>query len=408
MTINFLDTSAVLNGQIKKCVGDIYISPLVLMELEKIKNSDRNEYIKYQARQAVRNIIQNQKINKLIIAEKYVNKLLNKYNFLSNINDHKLICEAEYLGRKLHGIINFITYDGAQCLFAQQLPHLKVTFLQQKQHLDNQQYCGWGKYYPSQEEMVLLYSNPRMNVLKCHINQFAEIYENDQLKDILFWNGQNYRKLNYKQFTSVLGQKIKPRNLEQKMYLDLLQNHDIPVKLCTARFGTGKSYLALAYALNEIQKGRFSRLIFVKNNLEVKGAGTLGTLPGDQVEKLYPWLQQIEDHIGIQKFEQLLETGIIEPAHLSTVRGRDLKNCIVLVDEAENLLATNIQLLIGRIAADSEIIFCADIKQCDYKNQKDSGIPKMINRLKDNKLFGMVKLLKTERSQVAALADLMD
>ena len=81
--------------------------------------------------------------------------------------------------------------------------------------------------------------------------------------------------------------------------------------LCTAKFGTGKSYLALSYALNEIQKGRFEKIIFVKNNLEVKGAGTLGTLPGDEVEKMYPWLRQIEDHIGIQKFEEYLDTGII-------------------------------------------------------------------------------------------------
>jgi predicted ribonuclease YlaK len=63
------------------------------------------------------------------------------------------------------------------------------------------------------------------------------------------------------------------------------------------------------------------------------------------------------------------------------LRGRDLKNCIIIVDEAENLLATNIQLLIGRVAENSEIIFCADVKQCDYKDEKMSGIPLMIERL---------------------------
>lgn len=132
------------------------------------------------------------------------------------------------------------------------------------------------------------------------------------------------------------------------------------------------------------------------------------TLPGDEIAKQYPWLRQIEDHIGLQKFEEYLETNIIEPAHLSTLRGRDFKNSILLVDEAENLLSTNIQLLLGRVAENSEIIFCADIKQCDYDNEKQSGIPKMIERLAGNKLFGMVKLLKTERSAVAAMADLLD
>ena len=164
----------------------------------------------------------------------------------------------------------------------------------------------------------------------------------------------------------------------------------------------------MSYALYEVQQGNFDKIIFVKNNLEVKGAGHLGTLPGDEIAKQYPWLRQIEDHIGIQKFEEYLENGIIEPAHLSTLRGRDLKNCIILVDEAENLLATNIQLLLGRVAANSEIIFCADVKQCDYENESKSGIPRLIQRLAGHKLFGMVKLLKTERSAIAACADLLD
>ena len=132
------------------------------------------------------------------------------------------------------------------------------------------------------------------------------------------------------------------------------------------------------------------------------------TLPGDEVSKQMPWLRQIEDHIGLLKFEEYIENGTIEPAHLSTLRGRDFKNCILLADEAENLFPTNIQLLLGRMAENSEIIFCADVKQCDYASEKMSGIPKLINSLAGQSLFGMVKLLKTERSAVAAMADLMD
>jgi predicted ribonuclease YlaK len=121
-----------------------------------------------------------------------------------------------------------------------------------------------------------------------------------------------------------------------------------------------------------------------------------------------PWLRQIEDHIGPQAFEEMLNNGQLEPAHLSTLRGRDLKNCILFVDEAENLLVSNIQLLIGRMAENSEIIFCADVKQCDYQDEKMSGIPKMIERLAGDELFGMVKLIKTERSATAARADFLD
>ena len=192
------------------------------------------------------------------------------------------------------------------------------------------------------------------------------------------------------------------------MYLDLLQNDNIPIKLCIGRFGTGKSMFAETWAAHQLQLGKYDKIVFVKNNLDVKGAGKLGILPGEEIDKQYPWLRQIEDHLGPQLFEQYLNEAKLEPAHLSTLRGRDLKNSLILVDEAENLLTTNIQLLLGRVAEGSQIIFCADVKQCDYKDQTMSGIPKLIQGLAGNPLFGMVKLIKTERSPVAACADYLD
>ena len=402
--IYFIDSSAVLNGALSLYDHNhIYLSPLVLIELENLKTNG-NEHIKYQAREAIREII-NSNITMTTFSQQKIEKILKKNKCLMNINDHRIICEALILIN--YNEIIFVTSDCAQLLFAKTLK-LKTFYFVNDADQKQEEYNGWKKYHPTEDEMVLLYSNLKTNVLNAKINEYCEIFEGEELKDVLFWDGEKYRNLNYKEFKDSLGEKIKPRNLEQKMYFDLLQNKNIPIKLCIARFGTGKSFLALSYALHEIQQGRFDKIIFVKNNLEVKGAGTLGTLPGDEIAKQYPWLRQIEDHIGIQKFEEYLETGIIEPAHLSTLRGRDLKNSIILVDEAENLLPTNIQLLLGRVAENSEIIFCADIKQCDYKNEKMSGIPKMIERLAGNKLFGMVKLLKTERSAVAATADLLD
>lgn len=404
--LNFLDTSAVLNGGLK-LFENVYISPLVLTELEHIKDSaNKSDKIKYLAREAVRDIITSTNISYSTISQKQINKNLKRYDFLSDINDHRLLCEALVLSEEQE--VKFITSDSALLLFAQQFPQLKTLYLEEDAEPSLEEYSGWRKCYPTEEQLNSLYSNPEMNVLQANINEYCEIFEGSELKDILRWTGEKYVSLKWSDFTSVLGEKIRPRNLEQKMYLDLLQNKDIPVKMCIGHFGTGKSKLALDYALLELKNGHFDKIVFVKNNLEVKGAGILGTLPGDEISKQYPWLRQIEDHIGLQKFEEYLETDMIEPAHLSSLRGRDLRNACIIVDEAENLLDKNIQLLLGRVAEGSEIIFCADIKQCDYKDEKMSGIPKAIERLKNNKLFGLVKLIKTERSAVAALADYLD
>ena len=407
MIYYFLDTSAILNGALKKYPNAL-ISTLVISELENIKTSAaKDEHIKYQAREAVRAIIERENTY-VFPPTKTIDKLLKKYQFLSNINDHKILCEAKYFADKNKIEVHFVTNDGALYLFAKKIKGIVPIFYGKEEKIDDVEWCGWNTYSPNSNDFAALYSNPNENILGCKTNEYAKIVQNNKLEDVLVWTGEQYRPLKYKEITTNYGERIKPRNIEQKMYLDLLQNKDVPVKLCIGRFGSGKSLLALCYAIHEVQMGAYDKIVFVKNNLDVKGAGKLGTLPGDEIAKQMPWLRQLEDHLGTDAFEDMLNSGRIEPAHLSTLRGRDFKNSILIADEAENFLTTNIQLLLGRIGENSEIIFCADVKQCDYKDQSMSGIPKLIENLKGHKLFGMVKLIKAERSATAALADLLD
>ena len=254
--------------------------------------------------------------------------MLKKYEFLSDINDHRILCAAELTAIQQGQEIIFLTCDATQYLFALQMPHLLAAY-GGNDSLDEEEWAGWEKYTPSEEQLNMLYTSPNINILGCKINEFARIYEGNELKDILFWTGNEYRPLKYKEFTATTGERIIPRNIEQKMYLDLLQNDNIPIKLCIGRFGTGKSMFAETWGTHQLQIGKFDKIIFVKNNLEVKGAGKLGILPGDEIDKQYPWLRQIEDHLGPQLFEEYLNDGRIEPAHLSTLRGRDLKNSLM-------------------------------------------------------------------------------
>lgn len=410
MIKHFADTSALLHQPLLNPEINIAISAITVKELEHIKSHSEDESLKYKAREAVRAILTSNRFEVLTTDNRKINKMLKKYPFLSDIPDHRILCAAEIKAIEQDQDIIFLTSDALQYLFALQMPHLMATYPMgtEEAFKKEEDWAGWGKYYPDEKEMAMLYADPKVNILKCKINEFAEIYEDTQLKDILFWTGSEYRKLKYKDFTAPTGEHISPRNIEQKMYLDLLQNDDIPIKLCVGRFGTGKSMFAETWGTHQLQMGKFDKIVFVKNNLDVKGAGKLGILPGDEIDKQYPWLRQIEDHLGPQLFEQYLNEGKIEPAHLSTLRGRDLKNCLILVDEAENLLATNIQLLLGRVGEGSQIIFCADVKQCDYKDAKMSGIPRLISGLAGNPLFGMVKLMKSERSAIAACADYLD
>jgi PhoH-like ATPase len=322
--------------------------------------------------------------------------------------DGRIIAEAILLRDTTNEEICFWTADYNMKLFAE-AEKFHVNFIDQKHPTDEELWCGWGKYYPSSEQMSNIYLNRNVNILGATVNEYCSIYEGTELKDIQRWDGNTYLNLNYKSFKSTLGSKIEPRNTEQKMLFDLLQNREIPIKLCLGRFGSGKSYLMLAHALNLVQKGEFDRIVFVKNNIQVKDTKDIGALPGEELDKMMPWLKQIEDHVGPFTFDDMINQNVIEPVHLGYIRGRDIKNSIIFCDEVENMTRQHIQLLIGRVSSRSELWLAGDLKQTDGINfEKNSGIQALIQGLTGDPLFGMVKLMKSERSKVAALADKLD
>lgn len=407
MVIDYFDTSAIIaKGGI---VDDCYVSHFVISELEEIKNSStKDESVKAKARQATRALITSQTCKTCNFDLQKIERIRKKHKWLPDNMDGRIIAEAILLREQTKANICFWTADYNMKLFAQ-AEDFYINFVTQDCIFNKEPWCGWGKYYPNEEDMAKLYSNPQINTLGAMTNEYCTIFEGSELKDIQRWDGNSYNKLNYRSFKSALGSKVEPRNTEQKMLFDLLQNRNIPIKLCLGRFGSGKSYLMLAHALNLVQKGEFDRIVFVKNNIQVKDTKDLGALPGEEIDKLMPWLKQIEDHVGAFTFEDMLNQGVIEPVHLGYIRGRDIKNSIIFCDEVENMTRQHIQLLIGRVSSRSELWLAGDLKQTDNINfEKNSGIQALIQGLGGDPLFGMVKLLKSERSAVAALADKLD
>ena len=408
MILHFADTSAVLH-QVFDPQVEIAISPLTIQELEHIKNSDfENNTVKFHAREAVRNILEENKFKIIMPNNRKIDRMLKKYPFLSNINDHRIILAAELLAIEQDHNIIFLTNDALQYLFALQMPHLMATYPMGKLQKENEEWAGWGRYYPNEQNMAMLYTDPKMNILKCKTNEFAEIYEGKELKDILFWTGEEYRKLKYKDIKNpYINEIIKPRNIEQKMAFDLLQNQNIKVKLLMSAWGGGKTLIALSYALERIHSGDFQKLVFVRNNIIVADTNDIGFLPGDMRDKMSIWGAPLADHLGGQEMlDQLIDEGIIEIYPLSHMRGRSIRSSIVLCDECENMNDKLVTFLMSRIEEDSEIIFCGDVAQIDsHKFRQNNGISSMIKFLSGDKLFGAVKLIKSERGPVARLCD---
>lgn len=407
--IKFLDTSALLNGcaDNEKPYEKFYLSPLTLTELENIKTSSlKDENIKYLARKAVRDILFNEKYYVCkSIDNKKIDKFIKKHTALNNINDSRIIATAALLQKEINCEVNFLTSDGAQYLAAWSVG-LYATFYEKQEN--KEEYCGWKIVKPSNEQLAELYSHPENNIFAAKTNEFIEIYVEDELKDVQFWNGEKYCSLSYKPIKNkFLNEIIKPRNLEQKMAFHLLQNPDIKVKLLVSAWGGGKTMIALNYALEQISKGYYNKLVFVRNNIIVADTNDLGFMPGDLRNKMSIWSGVIADHLGGQEMlDQLIDDDIIETFPLSHMRGRSIRKSIVICDECENLTDSLVTLLLSRIEEDSEIIFCGDIAQIDNKKfEKRNGVRALVNNLAGEPLFGMVKLIKSERGPVPRLCD---
>ena len=409
---HWADTSALLHqvGLIDPKV-DIAISTITIQELEHIKSNDKDDKIKYKAREAVRSILTTGKFETVMTDNKKIDKMLKKYSFLSNIPDHRILCAAEIYAIEHDIEIIFLTSDALQYLFALQMPHLDAVYPMGTEQAEkrDEEWAGWGKYYPSDADMALMYADPKMNILKCKTNEFAEIYQGSELKDVLTWTGQMYRPLKYKELKiDFLGQTIRPLNIEQKMAFDLLQNPDIPVKLLTGVPGSGKDFLMFLHAWDLIKRGKKDKIIFIRNLVPFKDAPEIGFLEGSLQKKIEWGLGPIASVLGEEGLKMAEDEGVIEAVNLGFIRGMSWDNVILYVSEGQNITGGGYKLLVSRCGKGSELWINGDTLQTDGKKfESNNGIERLLGSLSGNKLFGTVKMLKTERSNIAELASLI-
>ena len=413
MIERWCDTSALLHqAGLLEPQKELVISPLTIAELEHIKTSDNySKDMKYLAREVVRRIMTENNFEIIMSNNKEVDKILKKYPFLSDINDHRILCEAELYGRERNRTIMFLTSDALQYLFACELPHLEAIYPMGDELVlrREDEWAGWGKYFPTEQEMALLYADPKVNTLHCKTNEFAEIYEGKELKDILTWTGSEYRPLKYNEIkNNFLNQTIRPLNIEQKMAFDLLQNPNIPVKLLTGVPGSGKDFLMFLHAWDLVQKGKKDKIIFIRNLVPFKDAPEIGFLEGSLQKKIEWGLGPIMSILGEDGLKMAEDSGQIEAVNLGFIRGMSWDNVILYVSEGQNITGGGYKLLVSRCGKNSELWINGDTLQTDGKKfESNNGIERLLGSLSGNKLFGTVKMLKTERSNIAELASLI-
>ncbi|NQY31612.1 MAG: PhoH family protein [Coraliomargarita sp.] len=185
-------------------------------------------------------------------------------------------------------------------------------------------------------------------------------------------------------------QSIIPKTLSQKRYLQTIDKHPITFGIGPA--GTGKTYLAMAMALKELLNGTVEKIILTRPAVEAGEA--LGFLPGELQEKILPYLTPLydamNDMVGKDNANQLVERGIVEIAPLAYMRGRTLSNAFVVLDEAQNTTHEQMMMFLTRLGDGSRMVITGDITQIDLPRAKQSGLKeatRILNHINGIKLF---------------------
>lgn len=160
-------------------------------------------------------------------------------------------------------------------------------------------YKGYIEICPDEKDLTEFYQHPENNIFECLVNEYIVIKDIDgNIVDKMKWNGQKYERVAYKIINNDYMGKIKPRNPQQELAFDMLQDKGTTIKVLSGKFGSGKSFLMISMALQLIKEGKFDKLIWVRNNQEVKDTKALGALPGETFDKLLPFAMVLADHVG--------------------------------------------------------------------------------------------------------------
>jgi phosphate starvation-inducible protein PhoH and related proteins len=170
------------------------------------------------------------------------------------------------------------------------------------------------------------------------------------------------------------GKTIRPKTLNQKRYVDAIDAHTIV--FCIGPAGTGKTYLAMAKAVNALQRKQVTRIILTRPAVEA--GERLGFLPGTLSEKIDPYLRPLydalHDMMDPELIPKLMASGVIEVAPLAYMRGRTLNDAFIILDEAQNTTAEQMKMFLTRLGFGSKVVVTGDVTQIDLPGGNRSGL----------------------------------
>ncbi|MFA6914996.1 MAG: PhoH family protein [Parachlamydiales bacterium] len=329
------------------------------------------------------------------------------------INDNKIILAAYELHEKGERVV-FVSKDFAARikaeaigLMAQDYENLKFAY--------EAIYKGIRKINVPKHDIDLFYKDSSLTPPESDFspNEYCILTSPENTSAVAKYNSKSNKIEPLLQTRPLWG--IKPRNVEQKIAMDILLRDDIKLVTMMGPAGTGKTLIALAVALHKVfDEGIYTRILVSRPIMPL--GRDIGYLPGTKEEKLTPWMQPIYDNLEFlcdstsqepsETLRWVTSSEKIEMEAVTYIRGRSLPKMYIIVDEAQNLTPHEVKTIISRAGEGTKVILTGDATQIDnpYLDKDSNGLTYTIGKFKDHALFGHIFLEKTERSELAALA----
>lgn len=404
----FYDTCALINDLELAYEEPFVICNLTLRELEDLKTSiHKDEETKAKVRKTLK-LLQENKLKYTVFPfeMRYVVRLSKE--LFPETNDSRIIAAAlEYQEYKP---LKFRT-DDAACAFLAETAGLTVQFGNPRQ---KENYFGYKKLvFKNEDETEQFYSNMLENKYKLLENQYLLIYVEDRIIDRYKWKDGKYQRITYPVFESRTFGKVKPKDEIQEIAMDSLRNNQ--VTLLRGPAGTGKSYLAIGYLMDQLDRGIIDKIIVFCNTVATAGSARLGFYPGTRDEKLLD--SQIGNFLasklgGMDGVQKMIANEQLLLLPLSDIRGYDTTGMRagVYITEAQNLDIELMRLALQRIGED-----CICILDGDDNAQVDSylyagarnGIRRVSKVFRGQDFYGEVSLSNIYRSKIANIAQQM-
>ena len=429
-----IDTNVILHDY--NCLknfqeNDIYLPIVVLEELDKFKKG--NEQINFNAREFLRELDLitddslfykgaplGEGLGRLFVIAGSVDAPEVSDSFPERIPDHKILAVADWLTRQKKDMKTIlVTKDVNLRMKARSIGLLCEDYI-------NDKVINVDIFEKSNE--VFEGIDPALIDRIYSSREGLDINEFD-FKDIIHPNecfilksDRNSVLARYNPFTHSIcrvnktkNYGIEPRNAEQSFAFEVLTDPNIKLVALTGKAGTGKTLLALAAALSQMND---YKQILLARPIVALANKDLGFLPGDEKQKVAPYMQPLFDNLNVikgqfapggsdaRKIDDLQKNGQLVIEALAFIRGRSLSETFCIIDEAQNLTPHEIKTIITRAGEGTKMVFTGDIQQIDspYLDAQSNGLAYMVDKMKGQELFAHINLIKGERSQLSELA----